>query len=299
MGFHKMPRGLFAVYGAEAVQFLNGLITNDIAKLEHGEMMKAAFPTVKGRVFALVRVKRIGDKYFFETEESTREKVLENLSRFIMAGDFKVDDLSEKYKFYRFFGEFEGAKDFGGVSIVFEDDIFIAAENVKELEAKLADGVEISDELYEILRIEKGIPKYGVDMDEDTVVSELNIDGLISYKKGCYIGQEVIARIHFRGKPAKQLRGLVFEDDDHPDTEAPTLGKKEGGESVPSAVAVGLSWELKSMDEKNAGHITSVAFSPKLERTIALGYVRSAFLDDGIELKIASKKARVSGLPLF
>ncbi len=76
-----------------------------------------------------------------------------------------------------------------------------------------SDAVEISDEIYEILRIENGVPRYGVDMDETTIVPELGLEGLISYNKGCYIGQEIIARIYFRGHVAKQLRGLVLSDE--------------------------------------------------------------------------------------
>src|SRR5206468_1491697 len=71
--------------------------------------------------------------------------------------------------------------------------------------------VAISDELYETLRIEAGIPRYGVDMDETTIVPELGLDDLISYTKGCYIGQEIIARIHFRGHVAKMLTGLKLD----------------------------------------------------------------------------------------
>src|SRR4029078_8852396 len=113
----------------------------------------------------------------------------------------------------------------------------------------------ITDDLYETLRIESGIPKYGVDMDETTIVPELGLDDLISYKKGCYIGQEIIARIHFRGHVAKRLTGLV---------------------SVPRAVAGGLKpgMDISTADGKNAGRITSVAYSPKLEKEIALAFVR-------------------------
>src|SRR5206468_6819165 len=87
-------------------------------------------------------------------------------------------------------------------------------EHADEFRAFLIDEngcVVISDELYETLRIEAGIPKYGADMDDTTIVPELGLDGLISYNKGCYIGQEIIARIHFRGHVAKQLTGVVSE----------------------------------------------------------------------------------------
>ena len=115
-------------------------------------------------------------------------------------------------------------------------------------------------------------------MDETTIVPELGIDGLISYNKGCYIGQEIIARIHFRGHIAKQLTGLIL--------------------SEPPAEAGGLiGQELKSADGKNAGKVTSVCFSPKLDKTIALGYVRYDYLAEGTELKIGDLSAKVKNLP--
>lgn len=135
--------------------------------------------------------------------------------------------------------------------------------------------VQITDELYELLRIENGVPKYGIDMDETTIVPELGIDDLISYKKGCYIGQEIIARIHFRGHVAKRLTSLVL--------------------SEPGAIATRLlhGSELTNADGKNAGRITSVAFSPKMQKTIALAYVRYEHLAEGTKLFIGEMEAKV------
>jgi len=95
LGFYEQKRGLIEISGSEAVMFLNGLITNDVKKLENNNWMLAAFPNAQGRLLALVRVLRLEDKFLFETEAATYEKVLQNLSRFTMAGDFKVRDLTE------------------------------------------------------------------------------------------------------------------------------------------------------------------------------------------------------------
>ena len=151
----------------------------------------------------------------------------------------------------------------------FGNDLFIQ----KDSEFNFSDAVEISYELYEVLRIEEGIPLYGIDMDETTIVPELGLDGLISYNKGCYIGQEIIARIYFRGHVAKQLRGLVLSDEN-----------------------VKPQDELKTVEGKNAGKITSVCYSPKLEKYIALGYVRYDYLAEGTELKIGETTAIVKNL---
>ena len=135
---------------------------------------------------------------------------------------------------------------------------------------------------YETIRIETGIPKYGVDMDDTTIVPELGIAGLISYNKGCYIGQEIIARIHFRGHVAKQLTGLIM--------------------SEPPAVAGGSTPlfeinELTNSEGTKAGRITSSVFSKKLRNQIALGYVRYDFLAEGTELRAGELVVRVKNLP--
>jgi folate-binding protein YgfZ len=291
-GFHEMKRGLFAVHGKEAVQFLDGMITNDMKTLADVAQMLAAFPNAQGRLLAVVRIQRQGDRFLMETEEATREKLFQNLFRFTFAGDFFVEDLSEQFQYFEVFGPtgdvyhpevadmFPGALAFEakhGASYFMPID---QAERVRALLIKENNCVVIDDELYETLRIESGIPKFGVDMDETTIVPELGLDGMISYTKGCYVGQEIIARIHFRGHVAKQLAGLVLS---------------EQGPSPDSLIA---GAELHSGDGKNAGKITSVTFSPKLEKTIALGFVRYDFLADGTELSADGSTVNVHALPL-
>lgn len=278
--FYRRKRGLTAVWGKEAVRFLNGLITGDVAKLEDGAQMFAAFPNAQGRLLAVVRVLRNGERFLFETEEATREKIYNNLFRFTFAGDFFVEDLSEKFQFFKILNseiEFQNSIRF---ETAFGTDYFVPNESAEIFLSALKkqNASEISDELYEILRIEKGIPLYGVDMDEATIVPELGIDELISYNKGCYIGQEIIARIYFRGHVAKQLRGLIFEDEN---------------------VSVNAGDELKSVEGKSAGKITSVTFSPKLGKTIALAFVRYEFLAEDTKLKAGDADATVKTLPFL
>lgn len=278
-GFYEQKRGLIAVWGREAVQFLNGLMTNDAAKLENNSPMPAAFPNAQGRLLATVRVLKKDDKILFETEAETREKVFNNLFRFTFAGDFFVEDLSENYRYFAIQNsppEFQNAE-----AVEFQNrggtDYFVPTESAEDFVngLKSQNAVEISDELYEVLRIENGAPLYAVDMDETTIVPELGIDELISYQKGCYIGQEIIARIHFRGHVAKQLTGLILESEAKPND------------------------ELKSPDGKNAGRITSVTFSPALGKFIALAYVRYDYLAEDTELKIGEETATVRNLPFI
>ncbi len=281
-GFYEQPRGLIAVWGKEAVQFLDGLISNDMKPLEDGQQMLAAFPNAQGRLLAAVRVLRQGEKYLFETEEATREKVFQNLFRFTFAGDFFVEDMSEQYRYFEVFGSKPRAVATGFLFISpSSKGYFVETANSDTFRNDLigSGSIAITGDLYEILRIENGIPKYGLDMDETTIVPELGIDGLISYNKGCYIGQEIIARIYFRGHVAKKLTGLIL--------------------SEPGAVATGFlpGAELTTADGKNAGRITSVTFSPKLDKTIALAFVRYDYLPAGTELLVGEMKVTVTELP--
>src|SRR5436190_11575859 len=110
-GFYEQKRGLIAVWGKEAVQFLDGLISNDMKTLEEGGQMFAAFPNAQGRLLAIIRVKRKGDRFLFETEDATREKVFQNLFRFNFDGDFYVDDLSDEHSYFEVLGPREDVYD--------------------------------------------------------------------------------------------------------------------------------------------------------------------------------------------
>ena len=300
--------GFIGVGGSEAVSFLNGLITNDVVKLAENSWMLAAFPNAQGRLLAVVRVLRQHDKFLFVIEKETYEKILKNLERFTLAGDFQVNDSTEKMQLVSARGEKSAevlgkilnqdltkiqnneifhAKYKGITLTIFHPirekgfDIIAPKQQAKDLQAHLLRNKAefISNELREILRIENGIPLYGVDMDETTIVPEIGLPELISYNKGCYIGQEIIARIHFRGHVAKQLTGLIL--------------------SVESRESRVESRELKSPEGKNAGKITSAVFSPKLEKTIALAFVRYDYLAEGTELKIGEQTATVKNLPFL
>jgi folate-binding protein YgfZ len=297
-GFYEQKRGLISIHGKEAIQFLDGMITNDMKTLEDGAQMLAAFPNAQGRLLAVVRVRRQGDRYLMETEDVTREKLYQNLFRFTFAGDFFVEDLSDGFPYFEIFGPVEDVyhpevgQQLPG-AVAFESphgaSYFVPADSMDGFRQFLVNEngcLAVDDELYETLRIESGIPKYGVDMDETTIVPELGLEGMISYTKGCYIGQEIIARIHFRGHVAKQLTGLVFKTGEQAETRP--LG------SVPLENS-----ELKTTDGKNAGRVTSVTFSPKLEKTISLGFVRYDYLAEGTELNVGDSTCVVKSLPFI
>lgn len=314
-------RGRFLVGGSEAVQFLNGLITNDMKTLEESRWMPAAFPNVQGRLIASVRVMRfenvVSDRnvcpgFMLDTEPFTHERVLQTIERFTLAGDFRVTDVSEQTAHLslqgpqaeklveKLFGEDTAQlRTDGLVQALWQEtevtvirsthtgadgfDLIVKVEDAARMwDALRAAGAQpVGHNVLERLRIEAGIPRYGVDMDETNVVTEAALDDAVSYTKGCYVGQEIIARIKYRGHVAKKLAGLVFEGD----------LKTEAGAIITTS------------DDKEIGRITSVTFSPRLKKTIALAYLKYDYLAAGTEVRVGSGHgavgATVTALPFI
>jgi folate-binding protein YgfZ len=268
--------------------------------------MPAAFPNVQGRLLAAVRVLNLGDRFLIDTEGATRSKVLELLSRFTLAGDFRVTDATEEIATLSVQGQ--GAANIVGtvlgdiaanlkrgevLAVPFSEatvtliwathtaeaglDLFVSVDKSSALQRALIDAgaVVVDDDVSEILRIEAGIPRYGVDMDETTVLSETNLDDAISFTKGCYIGQEIIVRIMHRGHVAKKLTGLIFD----------------GQEKIESGTKV------FSDSDQEIGRVTSSTNSPRLQRALALAYVKYDYLTPGTTIKVADTTGVVAELP--
>jgi len=324
-------RGRILVSGTEAVQFLNGLITNDMKTLAVNTWMPAAFPNVQGRLIASVRVVRLKDErtdrnvspaFLIYTEAATHARVLKTIERFTLAGDFRVTDITSQTAMLSIQGhkavevvraalgssaadlspsqsvqivwpQNDGHENFADqtptnltvmrASHTGEDgfDLIVNADQAGSLWLTLesAGARPVGYAALEILRIEAGVPRYGVDMDETNVVTETALDDAVSYTKGCYVGQEIIARIKYRGHVAKKLSGVMFEQ----------------------AVNVAVGASIQSADGKEAGRITSATYSPHLGRTIALAYLKYDYLAAGTSVKVISGtevfEARVTELP--
>lgn len=305
-------RGRITVGGLEAVQFLNGLITNDMKMLLEDTWMPAVFPNAQGRLVASVRVMRLKDidtgkatcpSYLIDTEAASHQSVLKILQRFTLAGDFRVNDVTDESAQF----SVQGKKAENVVQSVFGDAVKNLAErgaiktswngtevtvvratqtsakgfefivntaDARRLRQALVDAgaTPVGENAYEVLRIEAAVPRYGLDMDETNVVTETNLDEAVSYTKGCYIGQEIIARIKYRGHVAKKLTGLSFAD----------------------KVDIASGDVVKSSDNKDIGRITSATYSPQLKRTIALGYVKYGYLAADTPVKVVHDGSEVS-----
>src|SRR5258708_1155219 len=304
-------RGRLLVSGSEAVMFLNGLITNDMKTLAVNSWMPAAFPNVQGRLIATVRIIHREDGFLIDTESVSLETVAKLLERFILAGDFRVKDLTSETAMLSVQGPTAAEvvrqvlgeaianvargqvvtaplENGSNVTVIRathtgEDgfDLFVDVNEAPLLAASLRAGgaAPFGSEVAEVLRIEAGIPRFGIDMDDTKVVTETNLDDAVSFTKGCYIGQEIIARIKYRGHVAKKLTGVRMEQD---------VGLERGA-------------KILSADDKEIGNITSSTVSPRLKRTIALGYVKYDYLEPGTKVRVDSAEheypATVTELP--
>lgn len=278
-------RGRIRVSGSEATMFLNGLITNDVKNLAQNRWVPAVFPTVQGRLIGAVRVIRgSGPEFLIDTETASHDAVLKTVSRFTLAGDFKVSDVTKETALLTVQGEraaevvekvfatpVSGLPSNGvvetDVTIVRAShtgengfDLFIDSSRKAELQQALeaAGAQPIGEDTFEILRVEAGIARFGQDMDETNVVPETNLDDAVSFTKGCYVGQEIIVRIKHRGHPAKKLTQLRFETDQ---------------QIEPGAV-------IRSTENQEIGRVTSAVVSPK-RGSIGLGYVRYEHMAEG------------------
>ena len=263
------------ITGPDRVSFLQGMVTNDVEKLAEGGSVYAALLTPKGGMVGDVRVLKRGDSLVLDTGAGCGETVRAFLNKYLISEEAEVVD-APTLSLVGLVGPKAAAAAEGvpGRLAVFPDLLGRGVDVLVEKGAQTPSLPQLDEATYEVIRVEAGVPRYGVDMTETTIPLEANLERAIAYQKGCYIGQEVIARATFRGQMAKKLTGLLLD------------------EAVPDR-----GTELRR-GEKKVGFVTSVVRSPLLDQFIALAYVHRDSLVAGTELELASSgKALVVGLP--
>lgn len=243
----RLERGYVGVTGPESADFLERMLSNEVVSLEPGEARLALLLTPKSRIVAPLRVVREGpDTFLLITESSLAETVAQNLLRARFAAKCEIE--LKPYRGYLRLGARGGIRneDYGVEAVESWDE--------EELEAASADELEP-------LRIQAGTPVWGRELDEAILPAEAGLDEThVSFTKGCYPGQEPIARLHYRGRPNRRLRVLEVAD------------AKPGDEIV--------------HEGKTVGRVTSAVPGR------ALGYVRREVLDDAV-LEIDGAEARL------
>lgn len=294
-------RGRLCLTGADRQAFLNGQVTADVQALASGQGCRAALVNAKGRIQADLQVWRLPEEILIDFDPGYAATVARRLEAYLIAEDVQVIDVSGDYGLVSVLGPMAHAviARLGGPAApthpgsivghshpVFGEmyvgqtsrsgavalDVFAPVNALPELAERLrewvgsAGGRWVGWDALETARIEAGVPRFGVDMDESNLAPETGIErDAISYRKGCYVGQEVIARIRTYGQVAKALRGLELP------------------EVLPRLPRSGDKLEA---DGQEVGSVTSAVFSPRCGRAVAMGYVRREHNASGRTLRL-------------
>jgi len=309
--FDMAHRGLLEVRGEDRVRWLDGMISGDIGALESavpGDGCYALLLTNRGAIIADLHVARFEESFLLESLRSEIPRIRETLERYVIADDVVLTDRSADFGTLGLEGPgaprvLATATD-GQISALQEEqwvesrvgdrDVLVAAfgfsgergfqirmkpddrERVEEgLVAAANDDVLVHGDFdaLEILRIEAGLPALGAELDDKVLPPEARLERAISTDKGCYVGQEIVARLRARGQVNHLLVGLRLES-----SALPVVGTKleAGG--------------------RTTGELTSAALSPT-EGPIALGYVRREHAEIGTPIEFAGGRAQIAELP--
>ncbi len=266
----RSESGKLALTGPQAASVLNGQISNEVEDLAPGAGVYAALLTNKGKMLGDLRVLNTGSELLLLTERVALQALFDALRRGAIGWDAELHKRTLQQALLSVIGpraravagDVDGAEhanrvaEVGGASVLLVAtdlgvDVVCAAEDADRVRAALvaAGAVEVDDAAAEIVRVESGRPRYGVDVDDGTIPQEAGLnERAVSFSKGCYVGQETVARLHWRGKPNRHLRGLRLS----------------------SVVPVGSSL---SLGEREVGRLTSVVDSP-VHGPIGLALVR-------------------------
>ncbi|HTI72838.1 MAG TPA: glycine cleavage T C-terminal barrel domain-containing protein, partial [Candidatus Limnocylindria bacterium] len=297
-------RGRICLTGADRVRLLNGQVTNDVKKLEAGQGCYAALVTAKGKMQADLNIHALSEELLLDFEPGLTPALLERFDHYIVADDVQVVDVAPYYGLISVQGplapevvkaldlgvelparRYSSTKapvpDVGELYIVRNPrlgtdgvDLYVPTDGLGMVfdktvaAARALGGGPIGWTAAEVMRIEAGIPRFGADMDETNLPPEAGLEGsAISYSKGCYIGQEVIARIKTYGQVAKALRGLWLP---------------AGCQVLPA------KGDKLTLEGKEIGYVTGATTSPKWKRPLALGYIRRECNQAGTKLILRS-----------
>lgn len=286
--------GILELVGDDAAEFLQGQVTNDIQALAPGQGAYAALLTPKGRIRTDLRILNTGDRltivadasrlpvirgtidsfrigYRFETREPDGDREMLSL-----VGPRSLDLLAQALGAAATPAPAEnsvtvGADGLLSVTTLLGADLIGPPGAVADVERRLADvgAVPGNEDALELARIERGIPRVGMEIDERTIPEEAGLnERAVSFTKGCYVGQETVARLHYKGKPNRRLRGLSLD------------------EAVPAGAVV------TAADGRELGHLGGVAVSPT-DGPIGLAILRRE-AETGDAVNVDGVSARVT-----
>ena len=292
----RSERGKLALAGPDAKEFLAGQVTNDVVGLQPGTGCYAAFLTPKGRMLGDLRILDAGDELLLDTERPTLQALFDMIRRYKVGYTVELHKRTLQRGLLSLVGprsrEVAGTTELPHdehthvaaqvgerpVRLISTDvgvDVLCDADDTDAVRSALLDSgaVAVSEDAAEVLRVEHGRPRWGGELDETVIPQEAGLnDRAVSFTKGCYVGQETVARMHWKGKPNRHLRGLRLSA------------------SVPSGMPLFLG-------EREVGRLGTVVTSPR-HGPIALALVRREGAV-GDELRVGDGEAvtTVSALP--
>ena len=307
--FDLSHRALLQFAGPDRVSFLQGMLSNDVRLLKMFDGQQATILTQQGRVIADVRVLCAMNSIYLDFWEPLKEKIVAHLNRYLVADEVEINDPNDQWMMLSLQGpraqnilggllantELPARPDqhamvqFDGVSVCVvradrtgHNGFDLVAQNsclqTFALRLEQLGASWVGARAQNALRIEAGMPRYGVDFNEENLLLEVGLDNSYSYTKGCYLGQEVVERIRSRGHVNRKLCGLLL------DGSTPA----NAGDAIVTA-------------GNEVGKITSSVASIALNRPIALGYIHRDFWSPGTALSIPREdgaiRATVTTLP--
>jgi len=292
--FDYSHRALLQFTGPDRVSFLQGMLSNDLRPLKMFDGQQAAILSQQGKVIADLRVLCAMNSIYLDFWEPLKETILQHLNRYLVADEVEISDPNDEWKMLsvqgprarpildEMFGnsalpaqaDGHGMLQWDGspVCVVQADrtgysgfDLIVQTSKLLALaqELRKLGTVWVGARAQNILRVEVGIPRYGVDFTEDNLLLEVGLENAVSFTKGCYLGQEVVERIRSRGHVNKKLCGLLLDG------------------SRPASAG-----DIVIANDNDVGKVTSSVLSLALNRPIALGYVHRDFWTPGTDLSV-------------
>jgi folate-binding protein YgfZ len=307
----RSERGKIEVTGKDRASFLHGLVSNDVKGLTPGQGNESALLDVHGKVTALLAVHCLADRLVLETDGQLAGPLLGGIDRYLFSERAELEDATAASGILTVAGPsarkcveqalgvsvpdlaprhhvvlpWEGTE----LRIVRTEetgeegyDVWTEPAGLARLWDRLREaGAEpVGREAWDVLRLEAGDVRYGVDVDGSTLLLEAPLDRAYSLNKGCYLGQEVVARVTYRGHVNRKMVGFRFADARVPPPGAPVV---VGGRVM--------------------GRITSAAVSPALGVTLALGFLRREHWEPGTRVEVQggdeTLTAEVTALPFY
>ncbi len=289
--------GKIELTGPDARSFLHRLTTQEIQNLPAPQLRYALLLDNKGKIIADLTVWALDNRFLILTNSSLKEKVQQHLQKYLITEEVMIQDRTDDFSIFSLQGPLAG--DFlQKLNTVIPSGVFVGQENPNYFiliprttfdsffnllyrEGKSFGLQTIEPVVQKILRVENGIPLYGKDFSEENTPPEARLFRAISYTKGCYPGQEIVARLKTYGGYRRQLVGLKI------------LGHLPG--DIVEAVR---EPPLRLYDNTTEiGRITSTCYSPKWNSSIAMGYVQREYAKEGTQLPIENLNAEVIELP--